>query len=303
MSFFGSKPVCEVYVAFTDERVRKKITQTIKEQKHQLLVFTSGDSVGGKIKIQVKEGKKLEFEQIKVEFIGQIALSGSDNYEFTTLTRELESKGSLSKSKVWDFEFPNVEKQYESYYGKIATLRYFVRLIIERGFRSNIKKEVDIFVMNKQSMPDQGKPITMEVGIQDCIHIQFEYRKSKFHLEDVVIGKVFYLLSRIKLKFMEVSVIRREIIGKGEEIDYHNEIVSRFEIMDGTPVKGESIPIRFFLESLDLTPTYKKINNKFSVRYYLKLTLFDEEDKKYFKQSEIFLYRTHFDPFLKSNQN
>ncbi|KAJ5073493.1 vacuolar protein sorting-associated protein [Anaeramoeba ignava] len=235
MSFFGSKPVCEVYVAFTDERVRKKITQTIKEQKHQLLVFTSGDSVGGKIKIQVKEGKKLEFEQIKVEFIGQI--------------------------------------------------------------------EVDIFVMNKKSMPDQGNPITMEVGIQDCIHIQFEYRKSKFHLEDVVIGKVFYLLSRIKLKFMEVSVIRREIIGKGEEIDYHNEIVSRFEIMDGTPVKGESIPIRFFLESLDLTPTYKKINNKFSVRYYLKLTLFDEEDKKYFKQSEIFLYRTHFDPFLKSNQN
>lgn len=30
----------------------------------------------------------------------------------------------------------------------------------------------------------------MEVGIEDCLHIEFEYDKSAYHLQDVVIGKV-----------------------------------------------------------------------------------------------------------------
>ena len=28
-----------------------------------------------------------------------------------------------------------------------------------------------------------GQPIKMEVGIEDCLHIEFEYNKSKYHLK------------------------------------------------------------------------------------------------------------------------
>jgi len=35
----------------------------------------------------------------------------------------------------------------------------------------------------------------------------------------------------------------------------------------------------------------KDINKKFSVRYYLNLVLVDEEDRRYFKQQEIILWR------------
>jgi vacuolar protein sorting-associated protein 26 len=61
--------------------------------------------------------------------------------------------------------------------------------------------------------------------------------------------------------------------------------------MDGAPVKGESIPIRVFLAGYDLTPTMRDINKKFSVRYYLNLVLVDEEERRYFKQQEITLWR------------
>jgi hypothetical protein len=47
---------------------------------------------------------------------------------------------------------------------------------------------------------------------------------------------------------------------------------------------GESIPIRLFLSPYDLTPTFKSVHNKFSVKYYLNLVLVDEEDRRYFKQ-------------------
>lgn len=48
---------------------------------------------------------------------------------------------------------------------------------------------------------------------------------------------------------------------------------------------------RLFLSPYDLTPTYKDVHNKFSVRYFLNLVLVDEEDRRYFKQQEITLYR------------
>ena len=41
--------------------------------------------------------------------------------------------------------------------------------------------------------------------------------------------------------------------------------------MDGAPVRGESIPVRLFLSPYDLTPTYKNVSNRFSVKYYLNL--------------------------------
>jgi vacuolar protein sorting-associated protein 26 len=56
-------------------------------------------------------------------------------------------------------------------------------------------------------------------------------------------------------------------------------------------VRGESIPVRLFLSPYDLTPTYKNVSDRFSVKYYLNLVLVDEEDRRYFKQQEITLYR------------
>ena len=60
-----------------------------------------------------------------------------------------------------------------------------------------------------------------------------------------------------------------------------SENVSKFEIMDGAPVRGESIPVRLFLAPYELTPTMKNVHNKFSVKYYLNLVLVDEEDRRF----------------------
>lgn len=63
------------------------------------------------------------------------------------------------------------------------------------------------------------------------------------------------------------------------------------QIMDGSPSRGETIPIRLFLGGFDLTPTFREVNKKFSTRYYLSLVLIDEDARRYFKQSEIVLFR------------
>ena len=36
--------------------------------------------------------------------------------------------------------------------------------------------------------------VQMEVGIEDCLHIEFEYDKGRYHLKDTVVGKIYFLL-------------------------------------------------------------------------------------------------------------
>ena len=114
---------------------------------------------------------------------------------------------------------------------------------------------------------------------------------TRIPLQDVVVGKIFFLLVRIKIKHMEIEIRRRESTGTGANTYNESETIAKYEIMDGAPVRGESIPIRLFLSPYDLTPTYRNINNKFSVKYFLNLVLVDEEDRRYFKQQEITIWR------------
>jgi vacuolar protein sorting-associated protein 26 len=78
-----------------------------------------------------------------------------------------------------------------------------------------------------------------------------------------------------------------------QNIVTETQTLLKYEIMDGAPVKGELIPVRLYLKGIpaDVTPTYHAENNRFSVRYFLNLVLVDEEDRRYFKQQEIILWR------------
>ena len=118
---------------------------------------------------------------------------------------------------------------------------------------------------------------------------------DRYHLRDVIVGKIYFLLVRIKIKNMELSIVRRESTGVAPNQYNESETITKFEIMDGAPARGETIPIRLFLSGFELTPTYRDVNKKFSTRYYLNLVLVDEENRRYFKQQEITIYRIQDD--------
>lgn len=56
--------------------------------------------------------------------------------------------------------------------------RYYIRVTISRRM-TDVVKERDIWVHSYRMPPDSNNAIKMEVGIEDCLHIEFEYNKSK----------------------------------------------------------------------------------------------------------------------------
>ncbi|KAF8678379.1 Vacuolar protein sorting-associated protein 26 [Rhizoctonia solani] len=292
MAFLFAQPV-DIDIKLENEEARKLVdTKIDKERTQSCPVYYDGESVVGQVTVRVRDGRKLVHDGIKVEFVGCIELfyDRGNHHEFLSLSQELAAPGEMRQAQTFDFSFKNVEKQYESYQGINVKLRYFVRVTLSRRM-ADVTKERDVWVHSYRMPPDSNNSIKMEVGIEDCLHIEFEYNKSKYHLKDVIVGKIYFLLVRIKIKHMELSIIRRETTGAAPNQYNESETITKFEIMDGAPVRGETIPIRLFLGGFELTPTFRDVNKKFSTRYYLNLVLIDEENRRYFKQQEITVFR------------
>jgi len=295
MSFLFSTPVTGM-INLDDAATRPKVSVKYKkETPEELFRFTNHEDVRGSVTFVPKDGKRVEHLGIRVQLIGQIETPADHgvHFEFISLLCSLAEPGEIHGTGVTlPFEFQRADFVNESYNGQNVRLRYFLRATLYRGgLASNVIKEMDIWVVNYDKPPQMNNTIKMEVGIEDCLHIEFEYNKSKYHLRDVIIGKVYFLLVRLRIKHMELCLIKRETYGQPPSLVTESETLTKFEIMDGAPVKGESIPVRLFLDQFDLTPTYRDIQSKFSVKYYLNLVLIDEDDRRYFKQQEITLWR------------
>ncbi|CAO1634637.1 unnamed protein product [Sympodiomycopsis kandeliae] len=279
------------------EDTRKQVEVKIDKDRRELCpVYFDGETVQGEVVIRSRDGKKWAHDGLRIELVGSIELFYDRNHHhpFQSLSRSLApATPSNAPSLVIPFSFPNVEKPYESYHGINVRLRYYLRTTLSRRMASggDLVKDKELFVQSYRIAPEANNAIKMEVGIEDCLHIEFEYNKSKYHLKDVIVGKIYFLLVRIKIKHMELSIIRRETTGNPPNQYNESETITKFEIMDGAPVRGETIPIRLFLGGFDLTPTFRDVAKRFSTRYYLNLVLIDEENRRYFKQQEITVYR------------
>lgn len=51
--------------------------------------------------------------------------------------------------------------------------------------------------------------------------------------------QIYFLLVRIKIKHMEMAIIRRETAGTGSNQYNESETIIKYEVMDGAPAKGE----------------------------------------------------------------
>ncbi|KAM4875936.1 vacuolar protein sorting-associated protein 26A-like [Thomomys bottae] len=171
MSFLGGffSPICEIDIVLNDEETRKMAemkTEDGKVEKHYL--FYDGESVSGKVNLAFKQpGKRLEHQGIRIEFVGQIALFNT--HKFVNLVKELALPGELTQSRSYDFEFMQAEKPYESYIGASVRLWCFLKVTIVRRLK-DMEKEYDLNVHQLATYPD----VKMEVGIEDCLHIDFE---------------------------------------------------------------------------------------------------------------------------------
>lgn len=297
---FGNSSNATLEVTILDKKSKKLAIKDLDSKSNEytskkLPLYIDNEPLKGRLDITLDKNKKLDHYGIKAELLGIIEVVGDSTATSTFMSNgvDLEPSGCLHDDKSYDFDFKVFQKPYNSYYGQSIKLRYVVRCSILVTRTKVISRDIDVGVIADTEYDDEEvKPIKLEVGIEDLLNIIINIPTNSYYLKDVINGMILFENIKVLIKKMKLNIVRKEIIGTGEKARTTQSEINEFEIMDGCPIKEEKIPIRMFLAGVsDLTPTMIKINNKFSVRYFLHLAIWDDTNRKFFKQSEIFLYR------------
>ena len=217
--------------------------------------------------------------------------------------------GCTSTASILTVTFNSTKKTPKQKFSDYSALRAWISNefleLREKAYKLQVYQKPSIKIKNAFDYYSLLKKYSGELNLEAIIEKSKRYKPEIFGKITPSIFKIrkgkddveavgFFLSPRlclIGIKYMELAIIRRETIGAGAQATNENETIAKYEVMDGAPVRGENIPIRMFLSAFELTPTYYNVNNKFSIRHFLNLVLVDEEDRRYFKQQEIILWR------------
>ena len=236
------------------------------------------EDIKGSVNIHVPGRNRLEHTGISIQLIGVVIdfSNGVVTHEYLQEERSLEPAGVIMGKKVrkmershcqsYKYSFKKVSKKFESYYGMNVRVRYCLRVVATRPYRPNLVEEKEIWIIRKEKEPQSMHPIRMEVGVEECLQIEFKFDKDTYNLNDMITGNIHFILARIRILHMDIELIRKEIVGSGDREVIESEVLTKFEIMDGLPVKDEVIPVRMYLKPYDLTPSFRSVDRLFSLK-------------------------------------
>ena len=289
------KPSCTIIFNEFSGRHQHKLTDR-NNNSSRYPTFFNGDSVSGSIQIKLNS-RTLTHKGIRAELHGIIEKYGTltTSTEFLFLKQDLAQQGEIIQEKtIFDFNFRNPYLKYESYKGNYASVKYFIKIVIESNLITLISStyEKEFAVVNpfeESILYENDFPIKLRVGVKNVLSLSIEFQHSNYNCRGILKGFVTFINVNTNIKFMEVQLVRREVVFDGKK--YEPEYIARYELIDGGPCKNEKIPFRFFLKSYNLTPSYPDIEGIFGVKYFLNLVVVDENENRYFKLAEVNLFR------------
>jgi vacuolar protein sorting-associated protein 26 len=314
-SFFGrmwrSIDGCQLKIELDgkSEDSKFKVVDNYDQVSERFHLYSWKEPVKGRV-VLTPTGASYTHRGVTVELVGVVTIFRDVEEKSVFLQQERHFEpDTVTQPTPFEFTF-SAPKEHESYRGIYAKVAYYVRATVKQRFKdAGVKEEVWVHRVDEalsEAQPDASahmnyfretcfgpESIAMDVGVDDVLHIEFRYDKKIFHMTERVLGKVTFKVADMEIAFGEVGLVRKEFLhpGKAEE-SMEQETLQKFEVMDGTPIVGEVVPIRLYLKSIPrLTPTFQNVGYLFSVRYFLNLVLVSQEGKRYFKQQEIQLYR------------
>jgi vacuolar protein sorting-associated protein 26 len=192
-SLFASSKAASIEISLNESVTRRRLGADGATRA----VLKSGETLSGNVKVMVAGAKRLEHSGVRIELRGVINARGEKApYDFVLLVQELSPPGSASGILTLPYSFNAPSLPHDTYAGALAKVHYFLRAIVSTkasfAGASGITRELDFFVENDQdsvALPqtsaratsaadiDLNAALKLEVGIEECLHIEFEYNK------------------------------------------------------------------------------------------------------------------------------
>jgi vacuolar protein sorting-associated protein 26 len=273
-----------------NDEIKLEIIQPPDNEKYRLPYFYPGsiillktDVIEGSVGIPLIGGKPYKHNGIRISVVGQNRVKSDNTLSvFYKRSKMIVKEGEVNEPLRLTFRINPIDFVVPSFYGTFTDSRYIIQARINVG-NTEYNTSVPVYVLFTEPVPDKITPLKAEVGIQNVLHVEFVIQNPIFDCGGVIIGKVNFLVVKIRIVNMYLQIRRTEYFNNGI-ISYRNEaIIAQYEILDGMPVRGDTVPIRFYLPSVKVWPYPKSSGRNLEVKYNIRLFLLDENGKHYFK--------------------
>ena len=321
---YSTPPSLEINLTSIGHHSFKHITKDNKINEYP--TFYDIDEISGSVLLKLNNTKSLIYEYVSINLYGILTLNSPNTKTNTEIYKEsqlLSGKKSpdIITNEITNFSFkftPKI-KPFETYFGNLIQIRYFIKAIIKTSNTNSppiIENEIEISFLKPEKkvicddiyFSKKEKNIKeINIGVENIIHVRLNLLRTKFFLDDVIIGKIKIIKSEIELNRISLTIKKEEKYFQLDDVIVKNEDLSNYEIAEGFIEQGDEICFKYFLKNIkNLTPSYeyKEDNkNKMSVKYYLCFCFNDEQGYEFYKHIEINIYRMNINDIDKENKN
>ncbi|OHS93061.1 Vacuolar protein sorting-associated protein 26 [Tritrichomonas foetus] len=275
-----------IEVTLSLDALKKNVPYKHPSMPKAMAVYLHGDVIKGKFSIKLKDGFQLQHKGITVSLIGRYEGNSAPSHEpFFSKVLQILPASKLSQSINSNFNFDRVALPTTSYYGTNVDLLYYVEVKIDRGVSTFCKRKQFYHVRPNDI---EKTPLVKGIGITNVLHMDIILESTTVDPRVGFVGALYFELFRLRIVSVAFEIIRREIDLLGK----HDSSLVNFEILDGAPVKGTLVPIRFFTGNLKLWPAPK--DDKLKVEYFIKVHALDETGAIYVKLLPVnFVFQLH----------
>lgn len=281
--FFTTNPSVSITINSNTslEKYRDEVLKTT------LPILTENDKVSGHLDVTPPPGKAVSHKGIILQVIGEFQRTdGEVINRFYTKKQELVPAGELRTPISNDFSFTDVAFPTSTFFGSAINVVWSVQLLVQHTL-VDFKQESQFTVIKFQNRPRSVEPIHNEVGIRNVLHIEFVFPSPSIDCMDALVGSVYFILIKLRIVHMALTLYRVENYSSDDVFIKKKTELKTIEIMDGAPVRGDNIPIRFFLGEAGIWPFNEFRGSHLKVEHYVRAHLTDENGKKYFKRLKV----------------
>lgn len=307
--------ICNISINFHPDTNPVVLKHIQTRDGRRLPFFEDTKDISGVVWISIARGHVIDVNGIKAEFVGEIVLSRAKRVKHQLIYQSqslLEGNHQVSLAREFNIKFSDETTACESFSGHDVCVRFFVRITMETTFLNNIVEEFDIWVHRPREREPPwvhdvaridnswlfAEEKSMAIGKKDLIYVKCCMEKYRFALgeEPCIPITVETMYSEVKVKQMRACLIRREtafIAGVPKKTDV--ELLS-FPLGDGDRILGSEARRHLLgLEGCEhLTPTYDFMENKFSIQYFVELTVTAKDGASWKGEHEVLFWRPLF---------
>ena len=307
---YSSPPSLQINLTSNGHKSYKYITK--EKNINEYPTFYDNDEISGNIELKLNNNKSLIYEYISIYLYGILTVHSSQTKLETEIykeSQELSTKKTpdIITNEISKFSFvfsPHI-KPYETYIGTLYQIHYYIKAVIKTSNTNTpplIEDKIEIACLKpvKKILCDEiylNQNIKeINIGVENVIHVKINLMKTKFFLDDVIVGKIKIVKSEIELNNIKLVIKKEEKFFQLNDILVHNEDLSKYEIAEGFIEQGDELYFKYYLKNIkNLTTNYdykdENDKNKMNVKYFLCFCFNDEQGYEFFKHIEIDIYR------------